>query len=156
MKNKEIIKQLKKYPLETEINVKVNLNKHSLGEHCSHDGEWNGYSFTCSSFTSWKRGTLEDVGMTVEILINVLKKKELNELTSEDFVDLQLIENSDGDVDVDDIEWIGDEPTEEELEDLNHMDLYMDSSINDSEYEFVENSVYMLEVTIGDETIEIN
>lgn len=156
MKNKEIVKQLKKYPLDIEINVVVNLNKHCLGEECSHDGEWNGYSFTCSSFTSWKRGTLEDVGMTVESLINVLKKKNLPEMTSADFVDLQLIENSDGDVSVSDIEWMDDEPTEEELEELSDMDLYMDSSINDSEYEFVENSVYLLEVKIGDDTIEIN
>lgn len=155
MKNKEIIKQLKKYPLDTEINITVNLNKYSLGEYCSHDGEWNGYSFTCSSFTNWKRGTLEDVGMTIEILINVLKKKELSEMTSGDFIDLQLVENSDGDVEVTDIDWIGDEPTEEELDDLSNMDLYMDSNINDSEYEFSQDSVYLLEVKIGDETIEI-
>lgn len=156
MKNKEIIKQLKNYPLDTEINVTVNLNKHTLGEYCSHDGEWNGYSFTCSSFTNWKRGTLEDVGMTIEILINVLKKKNLSELTSSDFIDLQLVENSDGDVEVTDIDWIGDEPTEEELDDLSNMDLYMDSNINDSEYEFSQDSVYLLEVKVGDDTIEIN
>jgi hypothetical protein len=155
MKNKEVIKELKKYPKETSVNIRINLNKHCLGEECSHSGEWNGYPFSCSSYTSWKRGTLDDVGMTVEDLTKLLKKKEISEMCSVDFVELQLVENSDGDVSVDDIEWDGDGPTEEELEDLSEMDLYWDSDINDSEYEFNTNSIWLLEVTIGDDTIKI-
>ena len=65
-------------------------------------------------------------------------EKELGNLTNADFTGTYLGEANDGSTDVSDVEWDGEEPTEEEMEenDYSTMDLYWNSDIGDCECEF--------------------
>lgn len=154
MKNKEVVNQLKKHKEVSEIKVKINLEKYSLTETCYHNGIWNGYNFSCTSITNWKRGSLETGDFSLEDLIALLKKKNLSEIGSGDFPSMDIEETMDGSVEVEDIEWDG-QPTEEELEDLNKHDLYWDSEITDSEYEFDEGSIWFMEIEVDGEKLSI-
>lgn len=154
MKNKVIVTELKKFDEDSEIKVKINLEKYSLMETCYHNGTWNGYNFSCTSYTNWKRGTLETSEFSLTDLINLLKKKDLNQMGSGDFPSMDVNETTDGSVEVEDIEWDGN-PTEEELEDLNKHDLYWDSEITDSEYEFNDGSIWFMEIDVNGEKFSI-
>jgi hypothetical protein len=94
----------------------------------------------------------------LEELISLLKKKNLNEISSDDMsnISLSIQESSDGSVDVDEIEWTEETPTEEELEDLEKNDLYWDSEITDSEIEFPKGAIWYMDITVNGETFNID
>lgn len=154
MKNKDIVNKLKNYGEDSTIKVKINLEKYSLVETCYHRGTWEGIGFSCTSYTNWKRGSLETNEFSLEDLITLLKKKNLNQMGSKDFPSMNVDENMDGSIDIEDIEW-DEEPTEEQLETLNKNDLYWDSEITDSEYEFDEGSIWFMEIEVNGEILSI-
>ena len=158
MKNKELVSKLKKYPKDSEVKLTFNLEKNCLVETCYHIGSWNEYKFSCSSYTNWRRSTIESEYVDLEELISLLKKKNLNEISSDDMsnISLSIQESSDGSVDVDEIEWTEETPTEEELEDLEKNDLYWDSEITDSEIEFPKGTIWYMDITVNGETFNID
>lgn len=111
----------------------------SVTESCSHTGTWNGHDFGCTSTTYWRYAEVE-VETDTEEFHNLLVEKNLEDMTDVDFGSKYLGEASDGSTDVTDVEWDGDEPTEEEMEvnEYSSMDLYWDSDIGDCECEFDE------------------
>lgn len=145
MKNSKIIKQLQKLDENEYVRLTLTLGRKCLNEICYHSGKWNDKSFTCESVTNWRSGELSTEEMTVGEVISLLKKKKLDEMKDSDFLGLSLIQTTDGGTDVQNIEWI-DELTEEEREELNERDLYWDSDIDDSEFEFDEGSIVTLQI----------
>jgi hypothetical protein len=119
------------------LQIKLETDRKSVSESCSHTGTWNGYDFSCTSTTYWRTAEVE-VETDTEDFYNLLVEKELSDLTDANFSGAYLGEANDGNTDVGDVEWDGDEPTEEEMEenDYSSMDLYWDSDIGDCECEF--------------------
>lgn len=111
----------------------------SVTESCDHYGTWNGHDFTCTSTTAWRYAEVE-VETDTEDFYNLLVEKNLEDLTDADFGSKYLGEANDGSTDVGNIEWDGDEPTEDEMDEneFSSMDLYWDSDIGDCECEFDE------------------
>ncbi len=154
MKNKEIVKQLKQLPKDSDVNIKLKLTKYALTEICYHNGRWREKGFYCESQTNWKHSEVESENFGLEELIELLSKKELKEMSSFDFGNLSLGESTDGSIEVDEIEW--EEPlTEEEQDELAPMDLYMDSDINDSDLQFDEGTIWFMEINANGETFNI-
>ncbi len=93
--------------------------------------------------------------MTVEELIDVLKKKDLSDIDAGDFVGLQMGEASDGSTDVYNIEWS--EPLTEEEEEIapSGMDMYWDGDIDDVDYEIALGGIYELRIEVGDYSTSI-
>lgn len=151
-----IIEELKKH-IDTKENVQivVNLQKWSLSETTEHYGEWNGKNFSMTAVCDWKRASLE-AGMSLEDLIENLEECEgkVSNMSSGNFYDLTCHEMSDGDMDFPRIEWET-ELSEEEEEEVDYYDLYMDSEINECEYEFDKGQVWSISVKVGNETFEI-
>lgn len=149
MRNKSIIKELKKLDPDSEVDITIELTKKSLLEICYHNGYKFGKKFTCDTETVWRTAELANDGMSVLDLIELLESKEVSEMTDEDFHNLSVINTTDGGVDVLNIEW--EEPlTEEEELDFSQNDLYWDSEITDSELQFGEGSIYTLTIKCGD------
>ena len=119
------------------LQITIETGRKSVSESCGHTGTWNGHDFTCTSTTYWRAAEVEAETDT-EDLYNLLVEKNLDDLTDVDFGSKYLGEASDGSTDINDVEWDGDEPTEEEMEenDYSSMDLYWDSEIGDCECEF--------------------
>jgi hypothetical protein len=119
------------------LQITLETDRKSVSESCSHTGTWNGYDFSCTSTTYWRTAEVE-VETDTEDFYNLLVEKELSDLTDANFSGAYLGEANDGNTDVGDVEWDGDEPTEEEMEenDYSSMDLYWDSDIGDCECEF--------------------
>lgn len=155
MKNKHIIDELKKHPKDSDVSLILNINKNCLVETCYHHGQWKEYTFTCTTYTNWRRSTLEVDYIDLSDLIKILKKKDLVELSSVDFPNASIQDSSDGSVDVDDVDWPEEVPTDEEIEDLNKTDLYWDSEITDSECEFPIGSIWSLEININGDKITL-
>jgi len=154
MKNEELIKKLEKeYKPDQETSIELDF-PHGIGETNYHRGTWRGHDFTCTSNIEWKRGRLKTDYMSVSDLVDLLRDKDMSEISSDDLQDLNLVETQDGSTDVTDIEWDG-EPTEEELEELNVMDLYSDSEITDCEYDFAAGMIGTMTVQIRKDTLVI-
>ena len=154
MKNKIIVKELKKFPSDSEVKVTLKLSKYALTEICYHNGRWREKGFYCESQTNWKHSEAESENFDLEELIKLLSKKDLNELSSDDFGDLSLGTSTDGSIEVNEIEW--EEPlTEEEEDEVVPMDLYMDSDINDSDLQFDEGTIWFMEIDVNGEKFSI-
>jgi len=93
-------------------------------------------------------------GMDIIFLVHHIQIGKEEQIGSGDFPSMDINETTDGSVEVEDIEWDGN-PTEEELEDLNKHDLYWDSEITDSEYEFNEGSIWFMEIDVNGEKFSI-
>ena len=121
------------------LQITLETGRKSVNESCSHTGTWNGYDFSCTSTTYWRFAEVE-VETDTEDFYNLLVEKNLDDLTDVDFGSKSLGEASDGSTDITNIEWDGEEPTDEEKEenDYSEMDLYWDSEIDDCECEFDE------------------
>lgn len=140
MTKQEAIELLEPLKEEAEfLQITLETGRKSVSESCSHTGTWNGYDFSCTSTTYWRSAEVE-VETDTEDLYNLLVEKDLANLTDVDFGSKYLGEANDGSTDVSDVEWDGDEPSEEEMEenDYSPMDLYWDSEIGDCECEFDE------------------
>lgn len=152
MKNTKLVKELQKeLKSDHSVSLTLSMGKYSVTEVCDHSGYWgdNEYSVSCRSRNNWKRAEVEAKFYDLDSLIDLLKEKNLSEMGPEDFEDKSLGNASDGSVDVDEIEWDGDDkPTDEELEDLDDMDLY-NLDINDNEIEFEVGSIWQLEAIIN-------
>lgn len=154
MKNKSIVEQLKKFPNDAEVSLKLKLTKYSLTEICYHTGTWEGKSFSCESQSNWKHSEVQSDNVDLEELIETLSKNNLSDLSSDDFSNLSLGEATDGSIEVDEIEW-DDVLTEEEEDEVDKMDLYWNSDINDSELTFGPGSIWFMEINVNGETINI-
>ena len=139
------------------LQITLETDRKSVNESCDHYGTWNGHDFTCTSSTYWRSAEVE-VETDTEELYNVLVEKNLEDLTDADFGSKYLGEASDGNTDVANIEWEGEEPTEEEKEenDYSDMELYWSSDIGDCEVEFDSVLAIRFEIdgvkyTIGDD-----
>ena len=129
------------------LQITLETDRKAVSESCSHYGTWNGHEFTCASTTYWSSAEVEAETDTEE-LYKLLVEKELADLTNVDFNSTYLGDAFSGDTDVTDIEWEGEEPTEEEKEenDYSDMDLYSDSDIGDCECEFDSVSAIRFEI----------
>ena len=154
MKNKDIVNKIIKLAEDSNVKVKINLEKYSLIETCYHRGTWDGIGFSCTSYTNWKRSSLQTTDFSLDDLVTLLKKKTLNQMSNIDFPSMDVYENMDGSIEIDEIEW-DEQPTEEQLEELNKNDLYWDSDITDAEYEFDEGSIWFMEIEINGELFTI-
>lgn len=154
MKNKTIVNQLKKLPKDSEVNITMKLSKYSVTEICYHSGRWNEKGFYCESQTNWKHSEAESTNFELDELIELLSKKNIQELSSDDFGNLSLGDSTDGSIEVDEIEW--EEPlTEEEKDEVSPMDLYMNSDINDSDIQFDAGSIWFMEIDVNGEKFVI-
>lgn len=151
MKNKEIVSKLKKCSKDAEVSLKLKLTKYALTEICYHNGNWEGKPFFCESQSNWKHSEVESESVDLEDLIELLSKKNIDELCSDDFSNLSLGEASDGSVEVDEIEWDSDDLTEEEESQVDKMDLYWNSDITDSELQFPNGSIWFMEIDVDGE-----
>lgn len=154
MKNKEVVNQLKKFPTDSNVTLTLKLTKYALTEICYHTGTWEGKSFSCESQSNWKHSEVKSDNVDLVELIDLLSKNNLSDLSSDDFSNLSLGESTDGSIEVDEIEWDGD-LTEEEQNEIDKMDLYWNSDINDSDLTFAPGSIWFMEINVNDETINI-
>lgn len=154
MKNEKLVEQLEnEYKPDDDTSVELDF-PYGIGETNYHRGTWRGFPFTCTSSIGWKRGRLKTDQMSVSDLIDLLKEKDLSEMSSEDFQYLELVETQNGSTDVTDIEW-EETPAEEDLDEFDPMDLYNDSDITDCEYEFGPGMVGTLTARIRKDTLVI-
>lgn len=154
MKNKSVVEQLKKFPKDSDVSLKLKLTKYALTEICYHNGNWEGKPFYCESQSNWKHSEVESESVDLEELIELLSKNNLGDLCSDDFSNLSLGEATDGSIEVDEIEW-DDVLTEEEQDQVDKMDLYWNSDITDSELQFPSGSIWFMEINVNNETINI-
>ena len=155
MKNKEVVTELKKLNPEDRAKVTIICGKKGLDEINYVNGTWEGKNYSCEASTNWRSGELYTEEMTVEELIDVLKKKDLSDIDAGDFVGLQMGEASDGSTDVYNIEWS--EPLTEEEEEIapSGMDMYWDGDIDDVDYEIALGGIYELRIEVGDYSTSI-
>lgn len=150
MKNKEIVTELKKLKPEETAKITIICGKKCLDEINFVNGTWEGKNYSCEASTNWRTGELYTEEMTIEDLIELLKKKELSELGANDFLGLQMGEATDGSTDVYNIEW--DEPLTDEEKEIapSGMDMYWDGDIDDVDYEIAPNGIDELTIEVGD------
>jgi hypothetical protein len=150
MKNKEVIKDLKKLNPEDRTKVTIICGKKCLDEINYVNGTWEDKSYSCEASTNWRSGELFTEEMTVAGVIKLLKKKDLINMGSDDFSGLQLGQASDGSTDVYNIVWS--EPLTEEEEETapSGMDMYWDGDIDDVDYEIAPNGIIELTIEVGD------
>lgn len=153
MPHKDILKELRKYNEDTPVKLTVKFGKKSLVEICRVSGEWRNKWYGCTVETTWRFATLEssESDYTVGDLLKLFRRKSIEKLSSKD-LSLQLVEVSDGDTDVYDIEWS--EPlTDEEFDEAPQgMDMYNDGEI-DCEYEFAAGAIDSIEIYIAGDGI---
>lgn len=154
MKNKTIVEELQKFPKDTTASLNLKLAKYSVLEICYHSGNWDGVTFSCESQTNWKHAQAESDFVDLEELITLLSEKTIEEMSSDDFQNLSLGDSTDGSIEVDEIEFDGN-LTEEQRSEINPMDLYMNSDINDSDVTFPENSIWCMEINVNGEKFTI-
>jgi len=156
MKNKEVIKDLKKLNPEDRTKVTIICGKKCLDEINYVNGTWEDKSYSCEASTNWRSGELFTEEMTVAGVIKLLKKKDLINMGSDDFSGLQLGQASDGSTDVYNIVWS--EPLTEEEEETapSGMDMYWDGDIDDVDYEIAPNGIIELTIEVGDFSTTIN
>ena len=156
MKNKEVIKDLKKLNPEDRTKVTIICGKKCLDEINYVNGTWEDKSYSCEASTNWRSGELFTEEMTVAEVIKLLKKKDLINMGSDDFSGLQLGQASDGSTDVYNIVWS--EPLTEEEEETapSGMDMYWDGDIDDVDYEIAPNGIIELTIEVGDYSTTIN
>jgi hypothetical protein len=156
MKNKNILKELKKLNPDDTTKVTLIFFKKALNEINYVNGTWEEKNYFCEASTNWRSAELFTEEMSISEIIELLKKKNISELDQSDFNGLQLLESTDGSTDVYDIEW-DDVLTEEELERApSGMDMYWDGDITDTDYEFTTDSIYEMKIECGDYSITIN
>lgn len=155
MKNKKIVAELKKLNPEDLVKLTITCGKRCLDEINYVSGSWEGKSYSCEASTNWRSSELSTEEMTVEDVINLLKKKDLSEMDESDFSGLQMGEAFDGSTDVYDITW--DEVLTEEEESLapSGMDMYWEGDINDVEYEISSGGIIELTIESGDYNTKI-
>lgn len=130
--NKSIIEKLSKYNPELIVSIKAILDSGAV-ESGYGSGTFEGFSFELKYSTQWIEGYLEanvDENITVGDIIDVLSKKPISSINSDDF-DLRLGELHDGYSDIQVI-WSDNEP--DEIPDDE--DLYSIIDIEDSNYEW--------------------
>ena len=156
MKNKEVVKELKKLNSEDKTKVTIICGKRCLDEINYVSGTWEDKTYTCEASTNWRTGELFTEDMTVEDVIKLLKKKEISQMDVSDFPSLQMGEATDGSTDVYDIEWS--EPLTEEEEEIapSGMDMYWEGDINDVDYELAPNGIVEITIEFGDFSTTIN
>ena len=154
MKNKSIVEQLKKFPADSNVTLTLKLTKYALTEICYHTGTWDDKPFSCESQSNWKHSEVKSESVDLEELIELLSENNIDQLCSDDFSNLSLGEARDGSIEVDEIEW-DEELTEEEQDEVDKMDLYWNSDINDSELVFSPGSIWFMEINVNDETFNI-
>lgn len=156
MKNKKVVSELQKLNPEDIVKVTIVCGKKCLDEINYVSGTWEGKSYSCEASTNWRSSELHTEEMTVEDVINLLKKKDLSEMDEHDFIGLQMTEATDGSTDVYDITW-HDVLTEEEEELApSGMDMYWDGDINDVDYEIAPGGIVELTIESGDYETKIN
>lgn len=154
MKNKELVEFLESNFKSTDkVTMVLNMGKGGVVEKCYHSATWtspedNEYDYTCTSLNYWKRSNIEVGFWDVEELIDLLKLKNVNELSNKDIHDMTLGDSSDGYVEIENLKWDGKKPKKRELDELDNMQLY-DGNIDDSELEFDAGSIELMEVTIS-------
>ena len=150
MKNKEVIKDLKKLNPEDRTKVTIICGKKCLDEINYVNGTWEDKNYSCEASTNWRSGELFTEEMTVAGVIKLLKKKDLINMGSDDFSGLQLGQASDGSTDVYNIVWS--EPLTEEEEETapSGIDMYWDGDIDDVDYEIAPNGIIELIIEVGD------
>jgi hypothetical protein len=145
----EIIKELKEYVDCSDVKLTLTFQRKSLSETLYVNGTWNDKDYSITADICWRGGELYTTDIDVEDLINLLKKKNISEMTHKDFSSLELNETRDGDTSFYDLEWS--EPlTEEEMEDApSEWDMYNDGEISDAWYEF-DGGIDTLTIEVGD------
>ena len=156
MKNKELIEMLEdEYSPDDSISVEIDLPQ-GLSETNYHRGTWKDtWDFTCTSDVFWKRGRLKTDYMDVSDLVELLKEKDLPEMSGGDFPDIELVETSGGHTEVYDIEW-EETPGADYVDEFDPMDLYNESEITDCEYKVEAGTIGSLTVTIRKDTLTID
>jgi hypothetical protein len=157
MKNEAIIQKLRElgWNNESEITLIIHLDKYSLTEYSRYSGEWEGNRFVTHSQTEWKHSILESLTHG-EGLISLLEAEDLNEMSSDSFLQLYLIEANDGNMDCLDTQWenpLSDED-EERLADSEDTVL---SLADNEEHEpvFTNGSIYKMVIRVGNDEIDL-
>lgn len=157
MKNEAIIQKLRElgWDNESEITLIIHLDKYSLTESSRYSGEWEGNRFVTYSQTEWKYSILESLTHG-EGLISLLEAEDLNEMSSDSFLQLYLVEANDGNMDCLETQWekpLSDED-EERLADSEDTVL---SLADEEEHEpiFGGGSIYKMVIRVGDEEIDL-
>ncbi len=157
MKKEEVVEHLVQLvDQDQSVKAKLVLDKNALKEICYHSGTWNENDFYCVSTTYWNSAEVEVVSC-VENIIELLENKDIVEFDHDDFDEMSLGEANDADDSISEIEWLGQEPTDDEKEenDYSDMELCWDSNINDSALQFDGGSVLSMEFTVNDVTYNI-
>ncbi len=160
MKNAKLVKELEtNYENFLFDNVEIIFHlPYGVLETTYHTGTWNDdYPFSCECDMSWSCGEFKTSYHNLTDLIDVLKEKTVSEISNKDFDDIELLMTRSGDVTINKIKWEEKKPSKKLLEDLDRMDLYNNSDINDSEYHIDPGTIDCIEVKLrkGKDTLKI-
>ena len=150
MKNKEVISELKKLDPNQSTKVTIICGKKCLNEINYVNGTWEGKNYFCEASTTWRFAELFTEEFNVEELIKLLKKKTISEIDESDFSNLELVESSDGETDVYDVEWDVVLTEEEQEVAPSGMDMYWDGDITDCDYEIAPDGITEMIIECGD------
>jgi hypothetical protein len=148
MKNKKFVAELAaRFYGNEQTDVEIYVDSGLIETNYHHGFFQDDYEFTCKATTDWKTGKLVTSNHDVSYLQNLLSKKNLSELSSEDFESLELDHTHDGIVKVTDIKWLN-PPPKQVLDELNDLDLHYESEITGSEYFIKKGSVSAINIKI--------
>ncbi len=145
----EIVKELKEYINSDDVKLTLTFQRKSLSETLYVNGTWNDKDYSITADICWRSGELYTSDIDVEDLIELLKKKNISEMTHKDFSSLELNETRDGDTTFYDLEWSEPLSEEEEEDAPSEWDMYNDGEISDAWYEF-DGGIDTLTIEIGD------
>ena len=157
MKNEAVIQKLKELGWDTkpEVTLTIHLDKYSLTESSRYSGEWEGNRFVTYSQTEWKHSILESQ-INGEGLISLLAAEDLNEMSSDSFPLLYLVEANDGNMDCLETEW--EKPlSDEDEEKLSESEDTVLTLADEEEHEpmFAEGSICKMVIRVCNEEIDL-
>lgn len=153
-KNAVVIRDLRDYIGSDGLEISLTFGKKSLSETLYVNGSWEGKDYSVTADITWRSGELKTTYMDVSELVELLKTKNISEMTHKDFTDLELVETRDGDTSFYDLEWSEPLTEEEQDEAPSEWDMYNDGEISDAWYEF-DGGIDTLTIRVGDYVTEI-
>jgi uncharacterized protein (TIGR02145 family) len=134
--NIELIKALEVYNDETTAMVQM-FSQFGITEVGNGSGSWEGNNYTYDYRTEWNEGYLEDFeAISVESLIELLKTKNINEFTQDDFGSLGVGTLRDGNTTYENFKWASDVNKKDIKNAPEEEELCGDGDKQDCEYEW--------------------
>lgn len=134
--NIELIKALEVYDDETTAMVQM-FSQFGITEVGNGSGSWEGNNYTYDYRTEWNEGYLEEYdAISVESLIELLKTKNINEFTHDDFGSLGAGTLRDGNTTYENFKWASDVNKKDIKNAPDEEELCGDGDKQESEYEW--------------------